>query len=434
MPNSDGLSVQHRRPSAFKSVHRQQPLFALTPKKRAEQAFEISELAMKPSIMGESLRNAAGSVITFPREAVTFAKKMCSVLHWKGFSLFLFLGWLLVPTLEKTYNLLQEKMAGRSAEKYQDGIEDISLKTPYQKSFFFLVLDHIAQASKIAFSVYIVDGLRIGLQALGYKSPLLAKVPHAYMRSAYTFWIADRIAAAKRNYVAYKTDSHPENLPSKVQLLNRIIDAAIFSAGFIAAIAAVRADLGGAAKGFVALGSFSTLIVSLATQNVASQLVSGLFIDLSDKIDTGEKVRFGDKGDGSKIEKIGWLQTEMRGPDNAKVVVPNKSLVDKEVTNLSRVKTSQVRQTLKFKYSAASKLPKLMETIKDEITKSCPELITNGSRPFRAHWTDFGGSNLEVVVDCHFNIPPIDDKYWDNRQKVLVAITRAVQKENLDFA
>jgi len=115
------------------------------------------------------------------------------------------------------------------------------------------------------------------------------------------------------------------------------------------------------------------------------------------------------------------------------VVVPNKVLVDKEVSNLSRVKTSQVKQQLQFKYQDVHKLPDLMEAIKDEIRTSCPDVITDGSRPFRAHFDNFG-NKLEVTVEAHFHIEPLSDDYHENRQEVLLAITRAVENHNVQFA
>jgi len=368
-------------------------------------------------------------VLTSPGTAVDSCKNILGILHWKGFTVSFLVGWFIVPAMEKPYNLIQQKFGGGKRD-----LEAGPAPKPYKKSITNLVADHIAQASKIAFSVYVVEALRIALKALGIANiPHMDVLPHSYMRVAYTFWVADRVAAFKRFFVARKTRSHPDKLPSKVLLVNRIADVAIYSAGFIAAVAAVKADLGTAAKGFVALGSFSTLLVSLATQNIASQLVSGLFLEFTNRFRKGDSVRLGGNGQGAKVENVGWLNTELSGADGVKVVVPNKELVEKEVSNLSRVQTSQVKQTLEFEYQDVKKLPDLMESIKEEIKSSCPEVITDGSRPFRAYFTNFG-DKLEVTVDAHFNIKPVSEKYHENRQEVLLAITRAVDKHNMKFA
>lgn len=113
--------------------------------------------------------------------------------------------------------------------------------------------------------------------------------------------------------------------------------------------------------------------------------------------------------------------------------VPNTLLSSQKVSNLSRIAQSQVKQTLRFNYKDALILPVLLEDIKAEIRATCPRLITDGSRPFRAFWTDYQEDHLSVMIDTHFNIPPFSDEYWQNRQNVLIAITKAITKYNVQL-
>jgi hypothetical protein len=75
-----------------------------------------------------------------------------------------------------------------------------------------------------------------------------------------------------------------------------------------------------------------------------------------------------------------------------------------------------------------------VEAIREEIKSSCPQLITDGTRPFRVFWTNYNEDHLEVVVNTHHNIAPLGDAYWINRQNVLQAIQRAVKKFGIEFA
>jgi hypothetical protein len=113
--------------------------------------------------------------------------------------------------------------------------------------------------------------------------------------------------------------------------------------------------------------------------------------------------------------------------------VPNTLLSSQKVSNLSRIAQSQVKQTLRFQYRDALVLPALLADIKTEIRAACPQLITDNSRPFRAFWTDYKEDYLEVMIDSHFNIPPFSDEYWHNRQNVLIAITKAITKYNVQL-
>jgi small-conductance mechanosensitive channel len=134
------------------------------------------------------------------------------------------------------------------------------------------------------------------------------------------------------------------------------------------------------------------------------------------------------------VIKLGWMETELRQSDNIIMSVPNSILSGQRISNLSRQKQCQVKQTLRFNYDDAEQIPALLESIRSEIKKACPRLVTDSSRPFRVFWTGYKEDHLEVMVDTHHNIAPIGDAYWQNRQNVLLAISRAVKNNGLEFA
>jgi len=90
------------------------------------------------------------------------------------------------------------------------------------------------------------------------------------------------------------------------------------------------------------------------------------------------------------------METQLRGSDNLITRVPNTMLSSQKVSNVSRVRQSQVKQTLRFHYEDAAEIPALLEDIRTEIKKACPRLITDNSRPFRVFWTNFNEDHLEV--------------------------------------
>ena len=128
------------------------------------------------------------------------------------------------------------------------------------------------------------------------------------------------------------------------------------------------------------------------------------------------------------------METVIRGSDEVMVSVPNTDLAKQQVSNLSRVRHSQVKTTLRFKLKDADELPHLLETIKEEIIATSPAVITDGSRPFRVVWSDYGSDALEVDVNVHLRIRPMGDEYWVTRQRILHAIRKAVKKHDMTFA
>lgn len=116
--------------------------------------------------------------------------------------------------------------------------------------------------------------------------------------------------------------------------------------------------------------------------------------------------------------------------DEIMISIPNADLLKERLSNLSRVRHSQVKQVLRLRYDDVDKIPSLIEQIKHEIKKSCPSLIVDGSRPFRVHWTAMNQDHCEITVDTRHTIKPVGDAYLDNKQNVLTAIYTALKRYN----
>lgn len=94
--------------------------------------------------------------------------------------------------------------------------------------------------------------------------------------------------------------------------------------------------------------------------------------------------------------------------------------------------TSQVKQTLWFRYDDIDEIPLILQSIEEQIQTDCN---TGGKLlSVRALWTDFKEDHLEVVVSAQFTINPTASEYNEMKQKVLFAIAQAVHKNNIEFA
>lgn len=219
----------------------------------------------------------------------------------------------------------------------------------------------------------------------------------------------------------------------RVELLDRLLNGISFTVTSLLLFDWLSVKMGMAVKSLFAFGSVGTLAFTLASRDLVSSLLSGIFLTASQKMYVGDNVIFGD-GTSGKVIKLGWMETTLRGGDNIVTRVPNTMLANQKVSNLSRLTHSQVKLTLRFHYEDVEKIPALMESIRANIISSCPRLIKNGSRPFRVFWTNINEDHLEVMVDTHFRIAPIGDAYWQNRQAVLMAIQRAIKEHDMELA
>jgi len=217
-----------------------------------------------------------------------------------------------------------------------------------------------------------------------------------------------------------------------MHLIDRMLDGIIACITLFSVVDVLDVE-GAGLKSFITFGSAGTLAFTLASQSIVSAIVNGFALSASNRFYVGEFVRFGD-GTSGTVMKLGWMETILRSSDNLIVAVPNTQLAGQRVTNLSRHDRCQVLQHLRFDYDDMDKLPALAETIRRELPKVCPNLIMDGSRPFRVLVSDMCDTHVEFMVNAHFALPPIGDLYWTNRQQVILTIHRCVQEHGLKIA
>ena len=248
----------------------------------------------------------------------------------------------------------------------------------------------------------------------------------------YICWLAQRLSVFKRyglNKIFSKSD---DDKTGRVTAIDRLMDGGIIACTFFITLDVLNVDLG--MSGITSVFAFSSglsLVVGLASQNLATMFVNGLLLTTSDRILEGDYIEFKDTC--GQITKIGWFQTTLRHYDEKIEVIPNSDLGMQRVTNLTRVKRCRVKQTLRFHYDAVDKLDVVLPEIIEEIKRSCPEVISDGSAPLRAVWSDFKEDHISINVEARFNLPPMGNLYHNNRHECLKAIYRACRKHGIEF-
>lgn len=375
-------------------------------------------LFLKKSTLAGVIRRGAQKMLLTPDKVKIIQDGLSTIINVDEILFLVAVGWLALPALKFQHDTF--------------GLGRSRTKSDFQDTTLHLVFDHISQLAKLGLFVYFIDIAKVIANGMGF-NVYMGDLPHALAKICYTGWIANRIAAFKRYSLARHSQQDHRNLDGQIQIFDRLIDAAIYGLALYVAVDTLQTDVGAATKSFLAFGSVGTLVVSLSMQGFVSELLHGLFLAGSNRINEGDTVEvLGMKG---KIEDLGWMECTLRRSDDVCVTIPNKDLAGQRISNLSRCSLSQVKQTLRFKYddSTFEKVPALLEDIRNEIVMCCPDLIQDGSRPLRMHMTGFIGDHIEIVIDTHYRIKPVGDAYWDNRQNALMAIGRAVKRSRLEF-
>ena len=256
----------------------------------------------------------------------------------------------------------------------------------------------------------------------------------------YATWITFRVRIYKRGFFrALVNNAAPKSGRSRrgkegiVEIFDKISDFFTFLILAFIWSDILKVKRGNGLSSIFALSGAGTFAITLASQDLVKRMLNGLALSASDAFNVGDSILLGD-GTTGIVTYMGWLNTEIRGFDEVITKIPNTQLSDIRISNRSRMIYSQVKQRLRFEYEAIDLIPELCEEIREEIARSCPKVITDGSRTFRVKWTDYQSDHVEVVVDCRLRNGPSGEKYYEARQGILEAIARAVKKRGIKFA
>lgn len=290
----------------------------------------------------------------------------------------------------------------------------------------------ICQIGQLGLLVYIGELFLVFLGGLGV--PHLEDKPKLLASLVFSVWFAQALCT----FTSYLLEQalkryHPRNhgfLSSRKVIYDRFIDATIYLVVTLLFLDYNSIDVGVALASLLTLGGVSSVVVGLALKEPVTEIVQGTNLLLSDKFRTGETIRLGD-GSTGKVQDVRWTDLTLQGSDNSFLRLPHSQLAKSRIVNLSRMPHSQVSQEIKLPNKGHVKIRQLLQDIKREIRSACPMLIDGDpSEPFRVHWTDLDGEKAVISIESHYRIPRLGDAYYENRQEVLTAISRAVEKYN----
>ncbi|GAX19433.1 hypothetical protein FisN_19Hh003 [Fistulifera solaris] len=284
------------------------------------------------------------------------------------------------------------------------------------------ILQALTQLFQVGAAVYAWDALQLIWRGHAWFPPNLVS------SAGLTWWCTEQIVRLQHIFLLQSQKS-TQQLRGRRQVIDRIGQVFWRALGIYVWMDSLQIRL---PSRFLALSGTTTLVLTLAFQDLARSFLSGLFIASSNRFYEGDGIEIdGLKG---KVIQQGFMETIIRKGDEVLVSVPTIDLDKKQLVNRSRVYTSQVELTLRVNYDHVGQLSQFVKDVQAEIQKACPKLITDNTRPFRVHWTDYETDHLTVAINSYYRILPGSDEYWDNRMEVLSAVNRAAERNGIRFA
>lgn len=180
-------------------------------------------------------------------------------------------------------------------------------------------------------------------------------------------------------------------------------------------------SLGVDVTGVLALASVATLAVSLALQDLLSNLVGGFTLVYTHPFSAGDYVEIA--GQAGTVEAIGMTYTKLLTPDYKLVQIPNASVVSSEIVNYSCTGKRRVAIDITASYDAP--VDKVLEALKEAASV---DGILDDPAVFSAV-TAYGDHAIHYVV----RVWCPTDKYWDVYNAALYNVKKVFDREGIEM-
>ena len=163
----------------------------------------------------------------------------------------------------------------------------------------------------------------------------------------------------------------------------------------------VASTLGIDVTSIVALASVLTLAISLALQNMVSNIIGGFTILYTQPFHSGDYVEIA--GQGGTVREINMTYTMLATPDNKVISIPNSAVVAAQIVNYSAMDTRRVQINVSVSYEVPTQKVidalALAGTVDDVLLEPAPAAVITG----------YGESAIRYSLRVWVKT----EKYWD---------------------
>ena len=225
-------------------------------------------------------------------------------------------------------------------------------------------------------------------------------------------------------FLTWKEKTHADTTFSEqiIPLLNRCAKYLVVFIGILM----MAANLGINITSILTLGSVVALAVSLAAQDLLSNIIGGITIFLDKPFKIGDAVRI-DGWDG-RVEAIGLRSTRVRTSDGFLLTIPNKSIGNTIVANITSRPTIKTEINIGITYDTTAKqLQSALEIVRD-IYASHPK-TQNAVITFNK----FEESSLNIQI-VHWHKSDVWAAYMRSLEEMNLELKKRFDSAGVNFA
>jgi MscS family membrane protein len=211
-----------------------------------------------------------------------------------------------------------------------------------------------------------------------------------------------------------------------IDLLMTIIRIALFLVGILLILSNLGYDIGALLAGLGVGG----LAFALAAQDILKNFFAGISLIFDKTFNKNERVKF--EGVEGIINEIGLRTTKIKTYDNTIITVPNSSLAENLVENVSKAKKVKVRQTFGLVYGTS---PQKLKKAKQIIEKAIKSEKMADHENYWIWFDDFGSYSLDIKV-IYYGI--MDQDSWPDKvlfkERINFEILNEFEKAGIEMA
>jgi len=277
-------------------------------------------LLSKPAEVPHSHLVVAGrlpdfSNIVFSREEIiTMGKTLIETVDLLDVLFLTVLSFLIVPFARIFHSYwYANEYKTKNIQRTDSGSSDDKNADSFKSTYTYHAAHNMSQIAMIAMIVYAIDCLVIVGYLQGIEFILTEDIDFGYMvaRILYTTWLGFRCMKFKRYLLGRVINRSPEKL-GKALVYDRILDWMIYAILAFSIMDTLNIEIGAGLKSVFALSGVGTLVLSLASKDMASLFVSGVALSSTDKFRVGDFIKLGDNTTGV-VSRMGIMFTEVRG-------------------------------------------------------------------------------------------------------------------------
>jgi small conductance mechanosensitive channel len=198
--------------------------------------------------------------------------------------------------------------------------------------------------------------------------------------------------------------------------------ALVYGALVVFVVIAAISKLGVQTSSFIAVVGAAGLAVGLALQGSLSNFASGVLLILFKPFKSGNFIKAG--GEAGTVVEVGILSTELKTPDNVKIILPNSQIMGSPITNFSAHETRRCDMVIGVSY--ADDLNKAKQLI-EEIVLADERVLKDP--PLQVAVSNLGDSSIDFVVRPWVNAAD----FWAFKFDTLKAIKEKFDAEGVSI-